>query len=293
VSAKIGGTRPSFSSNENNLVESCVNFESSYLNNLELFKDQTASDIKLYDPNNNGYILTIVGPPGVGKTTISNMISDSIGMGFNQISCGSINDPSVITGNNSVYIGSKPGILTQQLIHSKQLDNVIVFDELDKIHDSKVIPILLHVLDKTQNSRFKDAYCPEIDINLSKNLYIITVNSTDNLDSALKDRLKIINIDGYTIEQKVQICIKHTIPLLIKKTGLNLSFDAKVIKECVIHISSEISGIRSIERFFSDVFEKILLIKKIGPSIYGLPANFKFNNHKVSLNVIKKLDNYF
>lgn len=215
----------------------------------------------LIDPDNKGYILAMIGPPGVGKTTISSLIAKSIGMGFGQISCGSINDQAIITGHSSTYIGSKPGFFTQQLIRSGQLDNVILLDEMDKLTDAKLIPILLQILDKTQNERFKDAFCPEIDIDLSKNLFVITVNSVDNFDAALKDRLKIINVNGYTVEQKLQICVKHIIPKIMKKTGIDIPIDNCTINKYIEIISPESSGVRELERFFGDIYEKLLLIK--------------------------------
>lgn len=244
----------------------------------------------LTDPNNNGYILTLVGPPGVGKTTISTLIASAIGMGFGQISCGSINDQSTIVGHGSTYIGSKPGIFTQCLINNGQLDNVILLDEMDKLCDSKMIPILLHVLDKTQNNRFKDAFCPEIDIDLSKNLFIVAVNSLDSFDEALKDRLKVVKVNGYDIKQKINICVKHLIPRLIKKTKINAIIDTDIVKRCIVAISPDTSGVRDLERFFGDVYEKLLLITHMGPKFYNLPEEFNIESlEKIDAKLIQHL----
>lgn len=236
----------------------------------------------LTDPNSNGHILTLVGAPGVGKTSISGMIAEIIGMGFGQISCGSINDQAVLTGHSSTYIGSKPGVITQCLINSGQLNNVILLDEMNMIPDSKIVPVLLHILDKSQNFRFKDAFCPEIPIDLSKNLFIISVNSIDGLDKALKDRLKIVHVSGYNVDQKTQICCRHIIPNLNKKTNLNLSIDESVANKCVKFMSNSVSGVRDIERFFSDIYEKLLLIKYVNADIFGFPD--------ISVHKLKKLD---
>jgi hypothetical protein len=244
----------------------------------------------LTDPNNEGYILTLVGPPGVGKTTISTLIAEAIGMGFGQISCGSIADQATIVGHGSTYIGSKPGVFTQCLINNRQLDNVILLDEMDKMYDSKILPMLLHVLDRSQNNRFKDAFCPEIDIDLSKNLYIVAVNSLDSFDGALRDRLKIVHIDGYDVEQKTQICTKHIIPRLIKKTSVSTVIDQQIVKRCIDTISPSVSGVRDLERFFGDIYEKLLLVKHMGGELFGLPANFKTDNlKKIDLKIIHRL----
>ncbi|VBB18433.1 ATP-dependent Lon protease [Yasminevirus sp. GU-2018] len=244
----------------------------------------------LTDPDSKGSILTLVGPPGVGKTTISSMISESIGMGFGQVSCGSINDQATITGHGSTYIGSKPGVFTQYLITNKQLDNVILLDEMDKLHDSKIVPILLHVLDKSQNSRFRDAFCPEINIDLSKNLYVVAVNSVDNLDDALKDRLKIVHVNGYDVETKTQICIKHIIPALNKRTGIELHIDEDTVRRCVKKVSPNVSGVRDLERLFGDIYEKLLLITRMGGNLFNLPNSVKIESlKKIDAKLIKQL----
>ena len=244
----------------------------------------------LTDPDNKGYILTLVGPPGVGKTTISSMIAEAINMGFGQISCASINDQATLTGHGSTYIGSKPGILTQFLINNQQLDNVILIDEMDKVGDSKITPILLHILDKSQNSRFRDAFCPEIAIDYSKNLYIVAVNSLEGLDKALLDRLKIVYVNGYSIDDKTQICLKHIIPRLNAKTGIKLSIDDTVVKRCVEAVSPDPSGARDVERFFGDVYEKLLLAQTMGPSYFALPKTFDVNKLKtIDSKLIKQL----
>jgi len=215
----------------------------------------------LNDSTHTGYILTLLGPPGCGKTTISAIISEVIGMGFGHISCGSIKDQSVIMGHSSTYIGSRPGLLTQIMIRSKQLDNVIILDEMDKLPDQQMLPILLNILDPTQNNRFNDAYCPEIDIDLSKNMFIPTVNSVDGFDQALKDRLKIVKIDGYTIDQKVQIVMRHTIPRISKRININVGINMNVVKHYVQEISPAQSGVREVERFFETIYQKIKLIR--------------------------------
>jgi ATP-dependent Lon protease len=246
----------------------------------------------LSDPKSEGYILTLVGPPGVGKTTISSLIAEAIGMGFGQISCGSIADQATIVGHGSTYIGSKPGVFTQCLINNGQLDNVILLDEMDKMPDSKILPMLLHVLDRSQNNRFKDAFCPEIDVDLSKNLYIVAVNSLDCFDEALKDRLKIVQIDGYDIEEKVDIVVKHTIPRLITKTSINIQIDPKIIRQCINVISPSLSGVRDLERFFGDIYEKLLLIKHMGAKLFDLPGSFDINKiQMIDMVLIKKLSN--
>lgn len=237
----------------------------------------------LSDPKNESYILTLVGPPGVGKTTISTLIAEAIGMGFGQVSCGSIADQATIVGHGSTYIGSKPGVFTQCLINNQQLDNVILLDEMDKMYDSKMLPVLLHVLDRSQNNRFKDAFCPEVDVDLSKNLYIVAVNSLDSFDNALRDRMKIVHVNGYDVVQKTVICTKHIIPRLIEKTGIDATIDPQVVAQCINTVSPDNSGVRDLERFFGDVYEKLLLDKHMEGKVYNLSAK------KIDMDIIYQL----
>jgi flagellar biosynthesis GTPase FlhF len=214
------------------------------------------------DPESQGYIIALVGDPGVGKTTISSQIAETIGMGFGQVPCGSISDRSVVIGHSSTYIGSYPGIFTQLLIRTGQLNNVVLLDELDKLPDKSLLPTLLQILDREQNFRFKDAFCPEIDIDMSKNLYIIAVNDINCFDKALRDRMKVIYVDGYDTDQKTQICYNHIIPKIQAKTGITPNIDYDTIRYFVNKVSPQISGVRDITRYFEDIYEKLQLIHR-------------------------------
>jgi ATP-dependent Lon protease len=208
---------------------------------------------------------------------------------------GGLHDEAEIRGHRKTYIGAMPGRVVQSIKKAKSSNPVMILDEIDKISVSEegatISSKLLKILDKVQNKRFNDAYMPEIDIDMSKNLYIIAVNSLDNFDSALIDRMKIIYLPGYNVEQKTQICIKHVIPKLIKKTNINIRIDPIVVRQCIEKVSSDVSGVRSCERYFSDIYEKLLLIKNMDSQIYQILYNIpKLQNiNKLDLKLINQL----
>jgi ATPase family protein associated with various cellular activities (AAA) len=235
------------------------------------------------DPESQGYIIALVGDPGVGKTTISSQIAETIGMGFGQIPCGSISDRSGVVGSTSTFIGAIPGLFTQLLMRTEQLNNVVLLDELDKLPDKSLLPTLLQVLDREQNFRFKDAFCPEVDIDMSKNLYIIAVNDISGFDKALRDRMKVIHVSGYDTDQKTHICHEHIIPKIQSKTGITPDIDYDTIHYFVNKVSPQISGVRDITRYFEDIYEKLQLIHRFteylkhDPEAWGVALDIAAN----------------
>lgn len=222
--------------------------------------------------DNEGKILTLVGPPGVGKTTICSVIAEALGIGFAHISLGSIKDPHDLCGHSSTYISSKPGLFLNILRESGRLDNLILLDEVDKIynksHDSTSIStVLLHVLDPQQNNKIRDSYCQDFPFDMSKTFFVLSCNSVDLLDAPLKDRMEIVNVRGYTINEKASIANIHMIPKQIDKFGLNNSDYKFTIKdlENIIELFTDEgeSGVRGVKRLFGTIFAKILLCEKI------------------------------
>lgn len=253
---------------------------------------------KLLNPNDpNGKILCLVGPPGVGKTIIASTIANALDLPFNHISFGSIQDSKLLTGHSSTYIGSVPSLFTNILIKAKRLDSLVLLDEIDKItngYDSNITSVLIHALDKSQNNKFMDAYIPEIPLNLSYILFICTANDANIIDPILKDRMTIINLFGYSIEDKINICEKYLLPKYIKE----LSFDkneiiisSKELKYLITKISSEQPGMRDIERKLKELLDKLALLKYSKDIIYSFDIkNIKFPI-TITNDIINKLFN--
>ena len=234
---------------------------------LEKVKDRILEYLAVLKMKNNmkAPILCLYGPPGVGKTSLGRSIAKCLGRKYVRLSLGGLHDEAEIRGHRKTYIGAMPGKIIQQIKKVESSNPVFVLDEIDKIgRDFRGDPssALLEVLDPEQNSNFADNYL-EVDYDLSKILFLATSNSLDTIQPALRDRMEIIEINGYTLEEKVQIAKKHLIPKQLVEHGLaddQIAFDMKAIEKLIDGYTRE-SGVRSLERKIGEVVRKV--VKKI------------------------------
>ena len=216
--------------------------------------------VRKLNPEIKSQIICLVGPPGVGKTSVGKSIADALGRNYQRISLGGVRDEAEIRGHRKTYVGAMPGRIINALKQAKCMNPVILFDEIDKMgNDYKGDPAsaMLEVLDPEQNSNFTDHYL-EIPVDLSDVLFITTANTTETIPAPLLDRMEVIELSSYTREEKFKIAKKHLIPKQLKKHGENrrtVKINDKAVYAMIDGYTKE-AGVRGLEKKIASVCRK-------------------------------------
>ncbi|MEG1002537.1 endopeptidase La [Clostridium sp.] len=238
--------------------------------------------VKQMSKSMKGPILCLVGPPGVGKTSIAKSIAESMNRKYARIALGGMKDESEIRGHRKTYVGAIPGRIAYALKETKTKNPLILFDEIDKISSNyKGDPqdALLEVLDSEQNFNFRDNYL-ELPIDLSKVFFIATANSLDTIPRALLDRMEVIEVSGYTYEEKFQIAKRYLLPKELKEHNISedkIKVSDSALKEIIEGYTRE-SGVRSLTRVLASLIRK------------AITEMLKNNKDSISINS-KKVEN--
>lgn len=206
-------------------------------------------------------ILCFYGPPGVGKTSLANSIATALKRKLVRIALGGLEDVNELRGHRRTYIGAMPGRIVQGLIDCKEMNPVVVLDEIDKIHSTyrgDPASVLLEILDTEQNKEFRDYYT-NFSIDLSQIIFIATANEIGSIPLPLRDRMEFININSYTPKEKEQIARKYLIPQELKKHGLlntEVSINAPTLREIIEKYTRE-AGVRNLRRTIAKIFRKV------------------------------------
>ena len=229
---------------------------------LQEVKDRIVETLAVMqlNPTANAPIFCLVGPPGVGKTSLGQSIARAMGRSFERLSLGGLHDEAELRGHRRTYIGAMPGRIIQALRHAQVTNPVIMLDEIDKLsNDFHGDPsaALMEILDPAQNSEFRDNFL-NLPYDLSKVMFVTTANSTESIAPPLLDRMELVELPGYTEQEKLQIASRYLVPRSRKQAGLNKAWfnPGKPALSRIIHDYTREAGVRELERVLGTLARK-------------------------------------
>jgi len=229
---------------------------------------------KIANPKSRGLSLLLIGPPGIGKTTIiKNGIAKALGWPFQFISLSGDSDATTYTGHQLVYESSHCGKIVNSIVASKSMSTVMMFDELDKISQTpkgeEVMNLMIHLTDPVQNSEFEDKYLAGIPIDLSKVMFVFSANDINKIDKVLLDRMIVIDLKGYDLQQKTVIAQNYLVPIALDDVHLTdkVTISKDILTNVIQHYASEEKGVRELKRSIEQITQKVNMLR-----LYNSPS---------------------
>ena len=223
---------------------------------------------KIANPMSRGLSLLLIGPPGIGKTTIiKNGIAKALGWPFQFISLSGDSDASTYTGHQLVYESSHCGKIVNSLVASKSMSTIMMFDELDKISQTargeEVMNLLIHLTDPVQNMEFEDKYLAGVPIDLSKVMFVFSGNDITKIDKVLLDRMIVIDLKGYDLQQKTVIAENYLLPVALEDVNLTnkVTISKDILTNVIQNYASEEKGVRELKRSIEQITQKINMLR--------------------------------
>ena len=249
---------------------------------------------KLTNPNMKRTNLGLIGPPGVGKTSIARLLANILDIGFQQISCGGIDRSDFFKGHDYTYVGSRPGEIVNCLKRMGTKNGILFFDEYEKVVSNKSISaLMLHITDPSQNSDFRDNYFSELTIDLSHIWFIYSMNSLPS-DEALRDRIFYIDVQGYKFSEKIIIVSEYILKKTLVNSGLqptDIVLENDSIKHLINLCSRNDKGVRNLEKVIMDMVNKLKFLELHQDEEGNLPFDLSFKvNRKISFPLIVNID---
>lgn len=218
---------------------------------------------KITNPGGKGHVLALCGVKGVGKTKIIKSLASALDLPFYQINFGGLNDVNIITGHSETYVGSKPGKIVEILVNAGYMNPIIYLDEIDKMSETKsreINGILTHMLDEEQNDKFQDNYLSNINIDLSKVLFVIAFNDITKVDEIVSDRMTTIVVNPPTFDEKLQICKEKMIPEIIETVKFKSNWEICIPDDVIEHIirkNQDEQGVRQLKKNIEKLMFKL------------------------------------
>ena len=276
-------------------VTSVYNKLDSYIYGMQDVKEELMSYVckRISNPESNDHVLALQGCNGVGKTRMAHGLAKALDLPIKQINLGSINDVSYFTGHGFTYVDSEPGRVVQILNETQCCNMIILFDELDKVHQTEkgqaIYGYLTHLIDNTQNSRYQDVYLSGLELDVSRIFFVFTFNNLEAIDATVRDRLKIVKVKEPSALDKGNIAEKFILPELCTNMRFPVSINRDFI-DAIVAQQKDNGGLRGVRRVLEDIVGKLNVSRMLDRDVQRKLTYFGSTSDDMIRNIMTKHD---